>query len=172
MMQDVQRKPFNHKKILVHAFFIIQILFFVFKYLQTSSFSYAILATIFSFLYFFLLLFKLLINTFGNKDLTLEQALQRVNKLKDISTRTKKRGVIINFYEQQKVLDKGKVIGQIFYFHIKTEGGGTLRISHIIPISHIGSFTINTPVTVLMNDNGVYGTFAPDEENWHFEVKK
>ncbi|MGX9985454.1 hypothetical protein [Soonwooa purpurea] len=113
------------------------------------------------------------------KEISMEEAKKKIKQHENISDWTKTKGIITRFIPDSKIVENGEVSAQLFSFYIQTErDANVLRTDkafisgHIIPISHIGSFSINTPVAVWVNKTGAWAVFDPEHEDWHYEVKK
>ncbi len=171
------------KRIKVHSFFILSILLCWYFYQSTERkiFGMVIVGLAIIYLMFFLmgLLFRgSALTGAAPKEISMEEAQKKTAQHKDTSGWTKAKGIITRFIPDSKIVENGQVTGQLFAFYIQTERDANVLRSdkafinaHIIPVSHIGSFGINTPVDVLVNKTGAWAVFEPENENWHYEVK-
>ena len=80
------------------------------------------------------------------------------NRQVDTSSWIKCRGLILEVLPGDEIVENGKVIAKLIDFVIKLEEYGDISMIHNtyvkgfkMPISHFGSFAINTQVTVFVN---------------------
>lgn len=172
------------KRIKAHSFFILSILLCWYFYQSTGRKIFGILIAVLAILYVIFFLMGLLMRGSAlmgatPTEISMEEAKKRTAQHKDTSNWTKAKGIITRFIPDSKIVENGLVKAQLFAFYIQTErDDNTLRSDkafisgHIIPVSHIGSFGINTPVDILVNKTGALAVFDSENENWHYEVKK
>ena len=169
----------TRKKIIAYGIFIGLFCLFPFLHFKTGNKIYLPFAIVVAGLWLLLFIMGKLIVSKPLKELTMQQAQKQIAKHKNTSDWAKTKGIITRFVPLNKIVENGEVVAQLYYFYLQTEReAGVLRTDkaavggHIIPISHVGSFGINTPVNVLVNKTGAWAIFDPENENWHYEVKK
>ena len=171
-------------KIKAHSFFILSILFCWYLYQSSGRKIFGVITVGLAILYVMFFLMGLLIRGSAlmgaaPTEISMEEAKKKIKQHKDTSDWTKTKGVITRFIPDSKIVENGQVTAQLFAFYIQTERDANVLRSdkafisgHIIPVSHIGSFGINTLVDVLVNKTGAWAIFDLENENWHYEVKK
>lgn len=172
------------KRIKAHSFFILTILLCWYFYQSTGRKVFGIMTVGLVIIYLMLFLMGLLMRgstlmSNNPKEISMEEAKKKINQHENISDWTKVKGIITRFIPDSKIVENGQVTAQLFAFYIQTERDANVLRSdkafisgHIIPVSHIGSFGINTPVDVIVNKTGAWAVFDPENENWHYKVKK
>ncbi len=172
------------KRIKVHSFFILSILLCWYFYQSTGRKIFGMVIVGLAIIYLMVFLMGLLFRGSAltrtvPKEISMEEAQKKTAQHKDTSGWTKVKGIITRFIPDSKIVENGQVTAQLFAFYIQTERDANVLRSdkafisgHIIPVSHIGSFGINTPVDVLVNKTGAWAVFDKENENWHYEVKK
>jgi heme/copper-type cytochrome/quinol oxidase subunit 4 len=170
----------TRNKIIAYAITIGLLCLFLFLHFKTGNNNYLILAIVIAGIWLLLFTLGRLTNANGKplKELTMQEAETQIEKHEDTSNWSKTKGVITRFIPLNKIIENGQVVAQLYYFYLQTEReASVLRTDktvvggHIIPISHVGSFSINTPVNVLVNKTGAWAIFDPEQEDWHYEKK-
>lgn len=171
------------KRIKSHSFFILSILLCWYLYQSTGRKIFGIMTAVLAILYVMFFLMGLIfrgsaLTGTAPKEISMEGSQKKRAQHKDTSGWTKAKGIITRFIPDSKIVENGQVVAQLFAFYIQTARDATILRSdkafisgHIIPVSHIGSFGINTPIQVLVNRTGAWAVFDPENENWHYEVK-
>lgn len=171
------------KRIKAHSFFILSILLCWYFYQSSGNEIFGIMIAVLAILYVMFFLMGLLMRGSAlmgaaQTEISMEEAKKKIVQHKDTSGWTKVKGVITRFIPDSKIVENGQVVAQLFAFYIQTERDANVLRSdkafisgHIIPISHIGSFGINTPVDVLVNKTGSWAIFDSENENWHYQLK-
>lgn len=178
----MDKKKFS-KRMKTHSFFILSILLCWYFYRSSGRMVFSLLAVSFAIIYamFFLmgLLFRGSALTGATpKEISMEEAKKKIKQHGNISEWTKSKGIITRFIPDSKIVENGEVTAQLFSFYIQTERDAKVLRSdkafisgHIIPFSHIGSFSINSKVDVLVNKTGAWAVFDPEHEQWHYEIQ-
>lgn len=98
----------------------------------------------------------------------------------DTSGWIKCRGILSKILPGHEVVENGRVVARLMDFEVKLEKYDGEAFIHntyvrdvVMPVSHLGSFGINTQVCVLVNPKHrlTEAVFVPDQVAWHFEAR-
>lgn len=145
----------------------------------TKHLFFLILLGVLILLYLPILMLKLIVHFFGRtKEMTMEQALREV-KHYDTSDWVKSKAIITQILPGNIIKENGKAVAKMTAFKVRLENYGENPMINeayipamVMPITHFQSFGINTQVDVLVKPTRMTAIFDPENEDWHYEMKK
>ena len=145
----------------------------------TKHLFFLILLGVLILLYLPILMLKLIVHFFGRtKEMTMEQALREVRHY-DTSDWVKSKAIITQILPGNIIKENGKAVAKMTAFKVRLENYGENPMINeayipamVMPITHFQSFGINTQVDVLVKPTRMTAIFDPENEDWHYEVKK